>query len=47
MIKYILQNINPNNTFKEKLVSLFDKHQQVDLNALGFTVDWENEPLWR
>lgn len=47
MIKYILQNINPNNTFKEKLVSLFDKHQQVDLNALGFTVDWKNEPLWR
>ncbi len=46
MIQYLLQSINPNNTFLEKLNNLFDKYPIIDKNALGFTQNWENEPMW-
>jgi hypothetical protein len=23
------------------------KYPNIDLNALGFKVNWENEPLWK
>ncbi len=46
MIQYLLQSINTNNTFQEKLHSLFNKYPLIDKNALGFTNGWENEPMW-
>lgn len=46
MIQYLLQSINPNNTFQGKLNHLFNKYPIIDKNALGFTDNWESEPMW-
>ena len=46
VMKYMLNTILPNNNFSEKLISLFDKYQNVDPNALGMKINWKNEPLW-
>ena len=47
MIKYFLDIISPNNDFKDKLQALFASFPEIDLNAMGFNTNWENEPLWR
>ena len=47
IIKYFLDIISPNNDFKDKLQALFASFPEIDLNAMGFNTNWENEPLWR
>ena len=47
MIIYLLNTINPNHTFKQKLESLFLKYPNVDRAAMGFPSGWQNEPLWK
>ncbi|MDO7174155.1 Abi family protein [Mariniflexile sp. AS56] len=47
MLKYLLQSVNPRNSFKEKLDDLFTQYPLVDRKALGYTDDWETEPLWQ
>jgi abortive infection bacteriophage resistance protein len=47
MIKYLLFSVSPNNTFKQKLKALLAKYPTIDINAMGFPTDWENEPLWQ
>ena len=47
MIIYFLNTVNPKNTFKQKLNSLFEKYPNVDKRAMGFPADWKNEPLWK
>ena len=47
MIIYLLNAINPTHTFKQKLHHLFEKYPNVDKSAMGFPVDWQNEPLWQ
>ena len=47
MVAYLLQTVNPNNHFAEKIKNLLNKYHNVDTNALGFTDNWENERLWR
>lgn len=47
IVKYLLNIINPANQFKEKLIMTFSKYQNsIDLNAMGFTNNWESEQLW-
>ena len=47
IIKYLLDRINPNNTFKNRLVELFHKYDNIDIHkAMSFTEDWETQPLW-
>jgi abortive infection bacteriophage resistance protein len=46
MIIYLLNIINPNHTFKQKLENLFLKYPNVDRAAMGFPAGWRNEPLW-
>jgi len=46
MIVYLMNIINPKHKIKEKLISLFDKYPNIDNKAMGFPVDWQNEPLW-
>jgi len=43
---YLLNIVNPNHTFKQKLENLFLKYPNVDRAAMGFPANWENEPLW-
>lgn len=47
MIQYLLQTVNPNNTFKEKLEELFQKYPTIDRFALGYTENWQEEDLWK
>lgn len=45
-IKYLLNSIQPQNNLKPQLTALFNKYPNVDPNAMGMKVSWENEPLW-
>lgn len=45
-MKYLLDVINPNNTFGKKLKNLLIKYPNIDPNALGLKPNWENEQLW-
>lgn len=47
MIQYLLFTISPNNRFKDKLKNLIAKYPTVDIGAIGFPVDWDNESLWK
>lgn len=47
IIKYFLDIISPNNDFKDKLLTLFGIFPEIDLNAMGFNANWEDEPLWK
>jgi len=47
IIKYFLNIISPNNDLFQKIKTLFANYPEIDLNALGFPQEWENEPLWR
>jgi abortive infection bacteriophage resistance protein len=47
MIIYLLNTVNPNHTFRQKLENLFCKYPNVDRAAMGFPANWHTEPLWR
>ena len=54
IVKYFLQEINPNNTFKRDIVNLFNKYPDTPIKFMGINVDdddnmfdWQNEPLWQ
>lgn len=46
MITYLLDIINPNNTFRDKLRDLFVEYPNIDVVAMGFPRNWQNEPFW-
>ena len=45
--KYLLFTVSPNNRFTQKFKSLLAEYPTVDIRAMGFPADWENEPLWK
>jgi abortive infection bacteriophage resistance protein len=47
IIKYLLFTVSPNNRFTEKLKSLLAEYPTIDVKAMGFPADWQNEPLWK
>lgn len=47
MIAYWLDIINQSNTFREELRDLFIEFPNIDVAAMGFQNNWQNEPLWR
>ena len=46
ILKYFLNTISPNNNFSDKVCTLTKTYTSIDLNALGFQVDWADQPLW-
>ena len=46
-IAYLQNQIHPDNDFANKLKVLLSNNPNVDLSAMGFPADWQNEPLWR
>jgi len=46
IVKYLLFTVSPNNTFTQKLKSLLATFPTIDIRAMGFPDDWQNEPLW-
>ncbi|MFI5219505.1 MAG: Abi family protein [Bacteroidia bacterium] len=47
MINYLLQGVNPNNTFRNRFNVLLAKYSNVDVTAMGFPNTWRTEPLWK
>jgi len=47
MINYLLQTVNPSNTFKERLSNLLLEYPNVDVKSMGFPADWKDEVLWK
>lgn len=47
IILYLLQAVNPQNTFAAGFKSLLAEYPKVDTVAMGFPGDWENETLWQ
>jgi abortive infection bacteriophage resistance protein len=47
IMKYLLDRIQPENNFKERLNNLFVKHPNVDPNAIGMKLNWQLENLWK
>ena len=46
-LAYMQNQIHKNNTFKQQLKALIQAHPNVDIMAMGFPRDWENETLWK
>ena len=47
IMKYLLDRIQPENNFCERLNNLLVKYPNVDPNALGLKANWQNENLWK
>ena len=47
ILKHFMDVIRPQNTFKQDLRSLLRKYPSVDIAAMGFSADWQGEPLWQ
>ncbi len=46
VIKYMLQTINPQNTFTERLKDLLEKYPSADPRAMGFPENWSEDIFW-
>jgi len=46
IIIYLLNIINPKHSFKQRLNALFSKYPSIDKAAMGFPINWQEEPLW-
>lgn len=47
MILYLIQTINPKNSITSRFKSLLTKYPNVDVKAMGFPENWEEETLWK
>lgn len=46
IIQYLLKTVNPSTTFPLRLKALLAEYPNVDINAMGFIMDWDKEALW-
>lgn len=47
IIRYFISRIDCKNNFTEALQNLLAAYPMVDLKAMGFPLQWKNEPLWQ
>ena len=47
IIKYLLFTVSPHSTFTQKIKSLLADYPTVDVKAMGFPENWQDEPLWQ
>lgn len=47
ILLYFLHTVNPQHTFVPRFRSLLSKYPNVDIIAMGFPSDWEQEFLWQ
>jgi abortive infection bacteriophage resistance protein len=47
IMKYLLDRIQPENNFTERLFNFFEKYPTVNPNAIGLKPNWQNEKLWK
>ena len=43
----LINKIQPASNFKRKLLSLIDKHSEIDYKHMGFTENWRKEKIWQ
>lgn len=46
MINYLLQSVNPNSSFSERLKQLISEYSPK-ISAMGFSENWKNEEIWK
>ncbi len=46
LILYLLNTIDPSNTFKSQLNQLI-AHHQINTSAMGFPMNWQQLPIWK
>ena len=46
MVIHLLKVICPDNHFKNRLITLMEKHE-IPLNAMGFPDDWQRRSVWK
>ena len=47
VLKYLENAIHPHNRFSENLKKLIASYPNIDIKAMGFPTNWENQPLWK
>lgn len=47
MIVYLLDIINPNHLFVTRFKDLLNRYPSIDVRAMGFPANWENEDIWK
>ena len=47
MIQYLLNIINPSNTFRNKINVLLEEYPNIDIVAMGSPENWKEQPLWK
>lgn len=47
MMLYLLQSIDSKHQFIYRFKLLLKKYPNIDVTAMGFPPNWENEPLWK
>lgn len=47
IIKYFMNVIVPNNDMTVKLLELLQKYPNIDIHAMGFSANWQDEDLWK
>jgi abortive infection bacteriophage resistance protein len=47
ILKWFLDEIDPDNTLREDLKALLAQYPMVDIRAMGFPDNWLREPLWQ
>lgn len=46
-LAYLEQSICPNGDFKEEVIALLHNKPQMITKAMGFPINWQEEPLWQ
>ena len=47
IIKWFVDIVSPNNDMKGHLQQLLADHPMIDIKAMGFPANWQEEPLWK
>lgn len=46
-LAYLQDSIHPDNDFKNQIKNLLNEYSQINLQNMGFPIDWEIQPLWQ
>lgn len=46
-LAYLQDSIYPDNDFKNQIKNLLNEYSRINLHNMGFSIDWERQPLWR
>lgn len=47
MIQYLLQQINPQSMWKQRLFALLQEYPQISLPVMGFNANWKTCEIWK